>query len=212
MRWRPTALGLSVLACALVAGCELYPFFPATGEPLSRPSHALSPAEVIDQLLTAYQTARIDLYEEIFPSDHSFRFYVSPAMSVGTQSYIASELVDLGDSSWVRRGTYHYWSYDAELRSTQNLFERATIITIDMRPVYDPGDFRYHIQGSDTVGVEVRMVGGEIGMSIPVPDSPWITMLTGVDIQSQVFYLRRYQGEWKIAKWFDLGTAADLQF
>jgi hypothetical protein len=211
MHWKPTALALSLLGVTLVGSCDLYPFFPATGEPLSEPSHALSPTEVIDQLLTAYQTARIDLYEELFPSDHSFRFYVSPAMSVGTQPYIASELIDLGDSSWVRRGTYHYWSYDAELRSTQNLFERATWIYIDMRPLYDPGDFRYHIEGSDTVGVEVRMVGGEIGMSIPHPDYPWVSMETGVDIQSQVFYLRRFAGEWKIAKWFDLGTAADLQ-
>lgn len=190
--------------------CDGNPYFPDTGLPVtgSSQSQLNEPAGVIDQLLTAYENQSTDLFQELFPDDNSFRFYVSPMLvESGTSVGIVPERID-STYEYIPEGTYYYWTYDSEKRSHERLFDQAVSITVAVRPVYEEEDFVYHLSaGGDTVGVEVLMVGGELIVRVSIDattnyDYP-------VAIERQVFYLTREDSgdPWVIRKWFDFGTS-----
>jgi hypothetical protein len=196
------------LACA--AGAILNcgsPFFPESGEPAVGVSGRATPKATIEQLLSAYQNKSIDMYEDLFPADNSFRFYVAPGFFETTLGNVnvTPEVLD-SQFAHVPAGTYHYWTYSDELAAHRGLFEAAQSISISLRPIFDADDFVAHLsEGGDTVGVEVLMVSGEILVSWQ--DGPTLYQ-EPIEIERQVFYLVRDQERmWVISKWFDFGQS-----
>ncbi len=200
-----------VLAAGVVVlGCGS-PFFPETGKPALSVSGRQTPVAVIEQLLSAYQNASIDMYEDLFPTDGSFRFYVAPGFfetAIGNVD-ITPEVFD-SQFVHVPAGTYHYWSFGDELEAHRKLFRLAEAIRVEQRPIFDDDDFVPHLSaGGDTIGVEVLMVSGEIAVDWKEEDDPLVEYQESIVIERQVFYLvRDEERRWVISKWFDFGTTA----
>jgi len=200
----------AALGC-LQAGCEWYPFFPQTGLPIQENSRRKTPEGLINQLHEAYEQQRIDLFEDLLPTDKTFRFYVSRRFLEDPDrpnGILISERIDSG-FAYIVPSEYYYWQHDNELQSHRNLFTNARSVRFSIEPLASPGDFRYHVDGGDTVGVEVLMVGGEIAVETwEVIDNITYILETLIEIDRQVFYLvRDANRDWVIKKWFDLGSS-----
>ena len=55
------------------------PFFPETGPPVDQrsPQQRSTPQGVVDQLIESYESRRIDMFEELQPTDGSFQFFIA---------------------------------------------------------------------------------------------------------------------------------------
>jgi hypothetical protein len=198
---------------SLMTGCALDPFLPDVGTPVFPASPLVKPQGTISQLLNSYETKRIDLFEETIEAD-SFRFYVSSSF-FSTQSnpntILEPDSIDTR-FTYVPSRKYSFWRYDSEHRSHQKLFDKAITITFDILPQINSDDFVYHLDtAGDTLGVEVLMLSGRFTVDYPDPLNDFFIIEQPVDIEKQVFYLvRTAAGEWKIRKWFDMGSATGL--
>jgi hypothetical protein len=183
---------------------------PPTGEPLPTPR---GPTDVIDDLLYAYETRRIDVFiSALIPENSSsspdsvFRFYISPRLSVVTPTVEVKTVEIDSQYAYVPPGSYRYWTRESEVRSAERLFDKADWIEYTIRPLYEESDFVYHYDSlGDTVGVEVLMVGGTMTIQAPDATTPNTYSLFEVDIERQVFYLIKRAGRWYIKDWFDFG-------
>jgi hypothetical protein len=166
---------------------------------------------VIEQLKNAYVYKRIDLFEDLFPEDGSYRFYMSHRLEDElrlTNPNLPSEQYD-AQFFYVPAGTYYYWNSDDEIRGHTRLFSDAHLIALTGYEVH-PDLFRYHRSPSgDTIGVEVLMEGGELKVEVWVEGDVITATIYTATIERQVFYLvKDPKNNWVIAKWFDLGTAS----
>jgi hypothetical protein len=200
---------LVAVAGVFVVSCANNPFLSDTGKPIDTSPD--SPLSVLDNLLDAYETQRIDSFEELFLAD-SFKFYLSPQLvesGISPNVTVNSEQIDTSFVH-VSAGTYSYWTYDSEVRSHRRLFDRANSIRVSIEPLYDELDLVYHVDAlGDTVGAEVVMRGGEMTLDVPRENEAYIIDIFTIDIDQQVFYMVPVEGlGWLIKKWFDLGTTA----
>jgi hypothetical protein len=206
---RRLAVLLSVAVC--LAGCEDGLFFPDTGEPLVAGPGRDTPTAVMDQLVSAYQNKSIGLFRDLFVTDGSFRFYISPRLveTGTTRVTVTREEIDTV-FQLVPAGTYFYWTLDDEIQSHTGMFAAKNNVTFNQLPLYDTFGFRWHVSaGGDTVGVEVPMEGGEIQIDVPQEGSTLVTDNYYITIESQLFYMVRDDaGKWVIQKWFDFGTTS----
>ena len=179
------------------------PFFPPTGTPPHTPPMRSTPAGVIKQLLLAYANRDYNLYQDLFPADGSFRFYVTPTWT--SEITHVSLLSEPADPRLIYTGNYPYYSYwtqSTELASANGLFSNSTYIVVSP-PTVDPGLFHYIIDSvsHDTTNVEVLMGEGELDVYLPDQEP------IGIAIEKQVFLLSRDPNKlWVIKKWYDFGT------
>jgi hypothetical protein len=201
----------AVMLSAL-AGCY-NPFFPPVGAPLKGVS-AATPQIVITRLMNAYESRRIDLFEDLF-NTADFRFYVSPNFNADYQGKVYANPMEQIDSNYHEiyylnsTQSFYYWTYAYEKQSHSNLFDRSTWISFDQPLTIQT--LLYSISsGGDTTMAEVVTSGGKLSIySRRSPADP--LELFEVDIQKQVFYLKKDEsGSWKIFKWFDLSNAPSL--
>lgn len=194
------ALPLIIIICV----CR-NPFFPPTGQPDKTPSLRTKPAGVMAQLINAYETKDLYLFQDLFPSEKTFHFYVSPSFVTsyqsGTRDYVNPP--ELRDSMLIYTSEYsyyYYWTQDVEIRSHKNLFMRAATITFTQKPSleYQP----ILNESGDTTHFEVLMTNGEIDIVTAIPVDEYI-----VAIEKQVFLLERAADSlWVIRKWYDFGS------
>jgi hypothetical protein len=180
----------------LMMGCGDL-FFPKTGLPTVTTSRRSTPQGVINQLVEAYETQRIELIEEILAD--SFQFYVAPSF----ESFYSLEYnAESPDTSlqYIVSKPYFYWKRKDELYRTKKIFEH----TVSAQFLDAPHIFRirYEIsKDNDTNGVELQLDGGTLYLATSGQEYQL------VDINNQVFLLRRdKEGLWVIRKWYDLST------
>ena len=198
-----------MLSCAAMALACYNPFLPPLGPPHG--GAAITPVRMIDRLMSAYENRRIDLFEDLFFTSE-FRFYVSPNFNDQYQGKVYTNPMEDIDSQYheiyyestVR--SYYYWVFSYERQSHEHHFERATSIYFDQRLQVETE--RYSISPSgDTTMAEVVTNGGRLSIYSRISPAAPLEYYE-VDIQKQVFYLKRDDGgSWKIFKWFDLGSA-----
>ncbi|MBN1130862.1 MAG: hypothetical protein JXA71_17875 [Chitinispirillaceae bacterium] len=197
-----------LIAALLVTACQI-PFFPRVGTPDPLPPLRSTPSGVINQLIKAYEQKRIDLFEDLFPREKTFRFYVSPSFKAiyQTRPYgtIEPEPRDTLLHYTTESSTYYYWGHDQELQSHKRLFSRAESIVFKVKPIVSPGKFRYLVNDSgDTTNVELLMENGEITIKVTISG---YTDEYPIWIDKQVFFLERdSKNLWVIRKWYDFGN------
>jgi hypothetical protein len=201
-------LGIALTFAAVAPGCY-NPFLPPLGPPHG--GAEITPARMIDQLMSAYENRRIDLFEDLFLTAE-FRFYVSPNFNDQYQGKVYSNPMEDIDSQYheiyyestVR--SYYYWVFSYERQSHEHLFERATSIYFDQRLQVETVLYSI-LPSGDTTMAEVVTNGGRLSIYSRASSAAPLEYYE-VDIQKQVFYLKRDDaGSWRIFKWFDLGTA-----
>jgi hypothetical protein len=174
---------------------------------IANPEKRLSPSTVIDSLFKAYTNRDINLFKKLFPSDSSYKFYMSPAFfsTAQNRAYI---LIDIIDSTYtdVPSGLYLCWNIENEIRCHTRIFNLADSIKISIQPEIDTNNYVYHIaENGDTVGVEVLLLGGQIDIYYTYDG---IQSYELIAIEKQVFYLTiDSSNKWIINKWFDFGTS-----
>jgi hypothetical protein len=206
---RPSHYHGSIIAVAISALCLLSacrnPFFPTTGAPDKTPSLRITPDGVMTQLMNAYETKDLYLYQDLFPAAKTFHFYVSPSFvtsyNSGTRSYVNPP--EPQDSLLIYTSEYpyyYYWTQDVEMQSHKNLFQKATSITFTEQPGFQ---YRPILNGAgDTTNYEVLMTNGEIVIETADPVDEYI-----IEIDKQDFLLERDDKNlWVIRKWYDFGS------
>jgi hypothetical protein len=172
-------------------------FFPKTGIPTVTLSRRSTPDGVINQLIEAYETRRIELIEEILAD--SFQFYVAPSF----ESFYSLEYnAESPDTSlqYIVSKPYFYWKRKDELYRTKKIFEH----TVSAQFLEPPriSRKRYEISAdNDTTGVELQFDKGTLYLETAGQEYQL------VDVNNQVFLLRRdKEGLWVIRKWYDLSS------
>lgn len=195
----------AVIVAAALALCMVFacrdPFFPPTGTPDKTPLLRATPEGVMTQLMNAYETEDLYLYQDLFPTAKTFHFYVSPSFvtTYDTRTYVNpaeprdSLLIYTSDYSY-----YYYWTQDVEMQSHKNLFQKATSITFTEQPGFQ---YRPIVNGAgDTTNYEVLMTNGVIDIETTDPVDEYI-----IAIEKQDFLLERdAENLWVIRKWYDL--------
>jgi hypothetical protein len=205
-RCNPSSVSVFLLCIAL--SCR-NPFFPPTGMPDKVPPLRSTPAGVIKQLIQAYESKDLNLFQDLFPPSKSFQFYVCPTFyvsSYSSRSYVNppeprdTRLQNIGEYSY-----YYYWVQDIEIQSHLKLFKNAESIEFKIKPDVNPGNFRYITNDTgDTVNVEVLMENGEIFIKIKTAT---YSDESTIAIEKQVFFLERDADNlWVIRKWYDFGS------
>jgi len=199
--------------CMLIlanVGCR-NPFFPPTSIPVVKKT-VVTPATVINELMTAYENRRLDLYADLFLTSE-FRFYVSPSFSAEYSGKVYANPMEAIDSAYryiyFNTGTrgYFYWVYDFEQRSTEKLFMRSTEISFLQGMRVETIGYTTGAELTDTIQVEIVVrEGASFKVIAQASDGAGYEEFT-IDIGRQVFYLKKDEkGLWKIYKWFDLGA------
>ena len=159
------------------------------------------------QLINAYETKDLYLFQDLFPASKTFRFYVSPSFVTsyqsGTRDYVnPPELRDTLLIHTSEYSYYYYWTQDVEIRSHKNLFMKAATITFTQKPSLE---YRPILnEAGDTTHFEVLMTNGEIDIVTAIPVDEYI-----ISIEKQVFLLERDSENtslWVIRKWYDFGS------
>lgn len=198
---------ISVLLMAVFLYCE-NPFLPPTGKPDKTFSPRSTPEGVLKQLIEAYESKRIDLYEELL-SD-SFQFYVAPTFISSYQAKYNYAYEDLDTMlSFTTGSKFYYWTKAEEVESHRKLFSNddGMVKEIRFRSTPELTSIREH---SDSLYIEMMITGGELQIQINTTGPmPQIIEYT-IAIEKQVFLLERDSEDetlWVIRKWYDLSNA-----
>jgi len=193
--------------------CSNNPFFPKTGEPLTKNIGRTTPWGTIDQLFRAYETRNINLFMDLFSPAKDFRFYISPSFEsdyLRTRSNVNRETIDTSLIYIKSRGITqaYYWTYDEEIKIHNNLFSSAIEIGYSVYP--QPIDTNNIVYIHTQEGIKYAEVVVRSGMLLIRVKTEWDKTVIDyfVDIGEQVFYLERDPQNpslWVITKWFDLG-------
>ena len=192
-----------VLSLVLFSACENL-FFPATGAPEKVPALRSTPKGVIDQLVRAYETKRIDLFVELLPKDSRYRFYVAPSFA-DINKYRLTLDNAVSRYRYVNGIAFYYWTYDDEIRKHKALFDNADQIQFITPPFVDTTSYFFTVDDKgDTTNVEMVVTGGELSV---------MDITSNIDyrgiLERQIFYLERSTADklWFIRTWFDLSSA-----
>jgi hypothetical protein len=204
-----------IAVAAVMLACD-NPFLPATGEPLKVDTGRQTPAGVIQQLYTSYETRQINLFMDLFSPTKDFKFYVSPSFQTDYAQTSGGSNVENIDSSFsyayshVLDGKAYYWTYNDEIQIHNNMFSNAVDIRFTQMPQpVDTNSIYYFVGPEGTLYAEVVVRDGMLQITAKTPYDQVVDDYY-VDIGVQVFYLEkdpRNPSLWVIAKWFDLGTA-----
>jgi hypothetical protein len=175
-----------------------------------------TPRGVMQQLITAYQNKKIDLYRDLFSTAQDFRFYVTPLFQSEylLQSYAKPcEPIDTAYPYIHDLGALYfclyYWTYSEEMRAHERLFQDAGSITFtvgDIQVEYLPNE------AGDTARAQVVMDGGTIDIFSKEyydNNNDLNVDMSQIVIGRQVFYLKKDPDDptlWVIDRWFDLGN------
>jgi hypothetical protein len=134
-----TNLLLSCLLMALlIMACD-NPFLPPTGAPLqslSLRSSRTTPEGVIEQLLLAYESRRLESFIVLL-SPANFRFYIPVSVASQLDKIDGSRIETVRDSTflpWWNGSEYVYVSFAEERRIHQNLFTQADELSFVVKP------------------------------------------------------------------------------
>ena len=197
-------------ACLCMCTCR-NPFVPPTGVPVAidTTEPRATPQGLVNQLIDAYENRQIDLYEDLFPADGSFKFFVAPSFTDDYKNR-PDALNEPGDSllQFVSQSErYYYWTQKKEIESCTRLFTQAASIEFIRKPYIE--SVRKFVAGNDSAA-ELKVGGGEltIGQYVNVTT----VMLYTVYITDQIFLLGKdANGLWVIRKWYDFSTETALQ-
>jgi hypothetical protein len=206
--YRSVFLSFIIIPLFLLVSCR-NPFFPPTGMPDKVPPLRSTPDGVIKQLIQAYESKDLNLFQDLFPALKTFQFYVCPSFVASynnNRSYVNppeprdTRLQYIGEYSY-----YYYWVQDIEIQSHLKLFNYAEKIEFTIKPDVNPGNFRYITNDNgDTINVELLMENGQIGIKIKTAT---ISDSSTIAIEKQVFLLERdAENLWVIRKWYDFGS------
>ncbi len=201
-------MDILIVVFLLVSACR-NPFLPPTGVPVddTGPLRA-TPQGVITQLVDAYENRQIDLYQDLFPTDDSFKFYVSPAF-VDSYKIRYKEPSEPGDSllQFVSQsGRYYYWTQEVEVANTKRLFTGALSIEFSRKPSIQ--NLRKFVVDGDSLA-EINVGGGilEIGVYLDI----YTIKVYPVYVDEQIFLLAKDEKDlWVIRKWYDFSTEKDI--
>lgn len=187
--------------------CE-NPFFPPTGKPDKTFSLRSTPEGVLKQLIEAYESKRIDLYEELL-SD-SFQFYVAPTFISSYQAKYdyAYESADTM-LSFTTGSKFYYWTKAEEVESHRKLFSNDDGKNKEIRFRYAPELTSTRSYG-DSAYIEMMITGGELLIQLSTTGAVIQTVEYTIAIEKQVFLLERDRKDkslWVIRKWYDLSNA-----
>lgn len=184
------------------------PFFPPTGVPVEAKGARELAKEVIEKLMTSYDTKNLNLFTSLFEVSE-FKFYVPPGFN---DSAIVKQHVALDSSldktnypyifDYYNDVTFYYWGFDKEKRSHEKMFGSATTINFTKRmQIEDITPTKINYDTSDTTEIEVVISGGARVEIVALP-----YFKGAINIKKQVFYIRidKKTGTKKIIKWFDL--------
>jgi hypothetical protein len=179
-------------------------FLPPTGTPLGSSFKRASPEGVVDQLIGAYTSRRIDLIEDLLAD--SFQFYVAPAFYDYYEqkySYYDPEAWDTSMafvSTALSKPYFYYWKRKDELERTKKIFTNTLSSEFRYPPIIS--GLVYTISSNnDTVQAELRLSYGVLYLVLNGREDEY------VDVDNQVFLLRKdNDGLWVIRKWYDLSS------
>jgi hypothetical protein len=198
---------LALLMMGIFISCE-NPFLPPTGKPDKTFSPRSTPEGVLKQLIEAYESKRIDLYEELL-SD-SFQFYVAPSF---ISSYQAKYDYDFegADSmlSFTTGSKFYYWTKAEEVESHRKLFSNDDGKNKEIRFRSAPELTSTRSYG-DSAYIEMMIIGGELEIQLSTTGAVIQTVEYTISIEKQVFLLERDKRNpklWVIRKWYDLSNA-----
>ncbi|HEX2958691.1 MAG TPA: hypothetical protein VHO70_17785 [Chitinispirillaceae bacterium] len=190
----------SCLLIALTLMCCSEFFFPETGIPDNSSARRSTLTGVVDQLIEAYESRRIDLIDDLLAD--TFQFYVAPSFD---EYYTLDYNSEPPDSSmqYIKLSSktyFNYWKRKDELDRTKKLFEH----TVSSEFIKSPhiSRVRYEVSAAgDTLFAELQLDDGFLYLETDGLG----TQLA--DINNQVFLLKRdSEGLWAIRKWYDLST------
>ena len=163
-----------------------------------------TPQGVLEQIIASYEGRQIDLYEDLFPKDGSFRFFVAPAfLDSNFEKYKQfrevrdTRLQFIGQSEY-----YYYWAQEQEFESHTRLFSRANSIEFVEKPLVE--SVRKFVDHGDSLA-EMLITGGwlEVGVDIDVHTIE----VSYTTIQRQVLLLEKDEDDlWVISKWYDFSS------
>ncbi len=187
---------LTLLWCGIIGdGCDH--FFPASGTYIGVPLRS-TPQGVVTQFQNAYQNISLSLYQDLLPTDGSFKFYVAPG-------FVAENPVSLTQEPWDTTmhyvggfPYYYYWTQDIELKSEYALFENA--LAMQFITPLSIAQSRQIIDSLGNIDSEVQ-VTGELYITFNDPDTyPNQDILINCDF----LLTRDSKNLWVIKKWYDL--------
>lgn len=200
------------------------PFFPPTGVPQINTALRSTPEGLLEQLVNSYEGRRIDMFQDLFIPDNSFRYYVMPNviedLSLNNLKSIASSQVIDSSTPFIEiNSTYSYTTYNDELDIHRNLFT-ADEITFTEPLEADSVNYTFHADtvvtdtgtGKDTVvydttAATVRTQASSINITSSILEQQGYPKTYDFDVGAQVFCLvrdSRDKTKWVIAKWFEL--------
>ncbi|NLL14690.1 MAG: hypothetical protein GX267_14900 [Fibrobacter sp.] len=198
---------ISLFLVGMFLSCE-NPFLPPTGKPDKTFSLRSTPEGVLKQLIEAYESKRIDLYEELL-SD-SFQFYVAPTF---ISSYQAKYDYDFEGAdtmlSFTTGSRFYYWTKAEEVESHRKLFSSDDGKNKEIRFRYAPELTNTRSYG-DSAYIEMMITGGELLIQLSTTGAVIQTVEYTIAIEKQVFLLekdRKDKSLWVIRKWYDLSNA-----
>ena len=196
-------LQVLLVFCLLTLSCR-NPYMPPTGVPITTNQMRVTPQGVINQLIESYEKRQITLYQDLFPKDGSFRFFVAPAFITDnpTKYQKLSETRDprlkyIGQSPY-----YYYWTQVQEVESHRKLFSQAASIEFVEKPVVQSVD--KFVDGGDSLAEGV-VTGGylEISRQLDVTTIEYLSSSIG----QQVFLMQKDDEDlWVISKWYDFSS------
>ena len=198
------------MICMLITAACRNPFLPPTGVPVNFNNEMRStPQGVINQLIDAYENRQIDLYEDLFPRDGSFRFFVAPVYydSEGEKYRQFSEAGDPRLQFISQNDSYYYWEQDGEIERHARLFSRTLDIQFLMKPFI--AEIRKFVDNGDSLS-ELKVTGGLLEISYY--KSIDTIQVFSTEPKEQVFLLSKDDEDlWVISKWYDfsVGKGAD---
>ena len=164
---------------------------------------------MITQLVDAYENRQLELYQDLFPTDGSFKFYISPAF-VDSYKTRYKELSEPGDSllQFVSQaGRYYYWTQKVEVANTKRLFSGALSIEFVTKPTVE--NLRKFVVNGDSLA-EMKVAHGilEIGKYFDIST----ILIYPVYVREQVFLLAKDEKDlWVIRKWYDFSIVEDVK-
>ncbi len=162
-----------------------------------------TPQGAITQFMNAYENISYSLYQDLLPTDGSFKFYVAPGFVPENPVSLTEESRDtllefIGNSAY-----YYYWTQDIELKSQYALFQNAAFIQFGIPP-----EVEYYPKIDslgDTTKYEVVMTSGELDMFFNDPDA---YPDQAIEINSDFLLERDAKNLWVIVKWYDLQSSS----
>jgi hypothetical protein len=192
-------LSITLLVTFVFLNCNEF-FFPKTGIPDNASARRSTPYGVVDQLIEAYESRRIDLIEDLLAD--TFQFYVAPSFD---EYYTLDYNSEPQDSTMqylklFNKPYYNYWKRKDELDRTRKLFEHTINSLFIPRP--QPSGLRFEVSISgDTTFAELQLDNGLLYLET---DGQGVQL---ADVNNQIFLLKRdSDGLWVIRKWYDLSS------